>query len=174
MAKLNSQNAEAAGRESGNPPPVARTGRAKFGMIAAGIVLLAGGLFYLYFFNPVTMKAYPTCIFHRVTGLHCPGCGSTRAVHSALHGDFRKALAYNPAIVLLLAAAVGAGLYYGYLYFARRRKALPSLSAKLGKALIVALLVYWLLRNLPFEPFSWLAPHVVSQPPPDIPPEVLP
>jgi len=26
-------------------------------------------------------------------------------------------------------------------------------------AILIAVVVYWILRNLPFEPFSWLAPH---------------
>ena len=28
-------------------------------------------------------------------------------------------------------------------------------------AILVVVLLYWLLRNLPFEPFSWLAAHAV-------------
>jgi hypothetical protein len=28
-------------------------------------------------------------------------------------------------------------------------------------AILVIVCAYWVLRNLPFEPFSWLAPHRV-------------
>jgi len=49
----------------------------------------------------------PDCPFHAVTGLHCPGCGSTRATYLLLHGDVAGALAMNalvlPALVLVLA-----------------------------------------------------------------------
>jgi len=29
------------------------------------------------------------------------------------------------------------------------------------QAILVVVCVYWVLRNLPFEPFSWLAPYAV-------------
>jgi hypothetical protein len=38
----------------------------------------------------------PPCVWHRVTGLPCPGCGATRAVLSLLYGRFSAALAFNP------------------------------------------------------------------------------
>lgn len=36
------------------------------------------------------------CPFKAVTGIPCPGCGMTRAVMSALRGDFREAFRYHP------------------------------------------------------------------------------
>ena len=36
------------------------------------------------------------CPFKAVTGIPCPGCGMTRAVLSALRGDFRTAFYYHP------------------------------------------------------------------------------
>ncbi|MDR0686354.1 MAG: DUF2752 domain-containing protein [Dysgonamonadaceae bacterium] len=36
------------------------------------------------------------CLFHRVTGVPCPSCGSTRSVLFLLKGDFLSALHANP------------------------------------------------------------------------------
>jgi hypothetical protein len=42
------------------------------------------------------------CPFKRVTGVSCPGCGSTRAAMSLLHGDAAKAFAWNPMGVTVM------------------------------------------------------------------------
>ena len=59
-------------------------------------------LFILYFFNPSSSYLFPPCPFHALTGLHCPGCGSLRALHSLLHGHLIKAFGLNPLMILLL------------------------------------------------------------------------
>lgn len=41
------------------------------------------------------------CMLRTLTGIPCPGCGMTRAVLSALHGDFGAAFAYHPLWVTL-------------------------------------------------------------------------
>jgi hypothetical protein len=46
----------------------------------------------------------PPCLWHRATGLPCPGCGATRAILSLLQGRIAAALAFNP---LAACAAIG-------------------------------------------------------------------
>lgn len=43
----------------------------------------------------------PECIFLKVTGFYCPGCGATRAVSALLNFKFITAFKYNPGIVSL-------------------------------------------------------------------------
>ena len=89
-------------------------------MPAAGLAAL------LYAFEPGTDLHFLACPTFTLTGLYCPGCGSTRAVHHLLHGRWGQAFSANalllvgvPAIALL--AAVGrqvqdrarAVLFYG-------------------------------------------------------------
>ena len=38
---------------------------------------------------------FPPCLFHRTTGLWCPGCGLTRAAHALLNGHPVQAVGYN-------------------------------------------------------------------------------
>ena len=45
------------------------------------------------------------CPLKRFTGVPCPTCGSTRAVLSALHGDFAKAFALQPLVMTLVIAS---------------------------------------------------------------------
>lgn len=52
------------------------------------------------------------CLFRNGLGLECFGCGMTRALSSALHGDFSHALATNAGVAValpVLVAAVAAG-----------------------------------------------------------------
>jgi hypothetical protein len=60
-------------------------------VLAACVAILVA----LYLLNPVEHQLMPKCPFKLLTGLSCPACGFQRAVHAALHGHFREALAYN-------------------------------------------------------------------------------
>jgi len=44
------------------------------------------------------------CLFHRITGLECPGCGMTRAFHAITHGQMLEAIGYNLLSVPLFSA----------------------------------------------------------------------
>ena len=61
------------------------------------LLTLALGLFY-FFVNPLETKWMPQCIFHKITGLQCMGCGSQRMVHALLHGDLKAAFEANALI----------------------------------------------------------------------------
>jgi hypothetical protein len=62
-------------------------------LTVAGAVFLA---LYLRFGRGIP------CVFYAVTGLQCPGCGSTRSVLALLRFDFKSAFIYNPLFVLLI------------------------------------------------------------------------
>jgi hypothetical protein len=67
---------------------------------AAGAVV-AALLYVLYRYDPSTVSFYPPCVFRAVTGLLCPGCGATRAVHHLLHGDVAGAFRLNAMLLLV-------------------------------------------------------------------------
>lgn len=125
-------------------------------LAAAG--LLAGGLAYLVSHDPSTPGSYPSCLFHELTGLHCPGCGSTRAAYALLHGDLLLAIHRNALAVLLLPVLAGVVLVKAAAFC--RGRTVPELAPPPGtaKAVLWLVLAFWLLRNLPMTPFSALAP----------------
>lgn len=129
-------------------------------LIAA--VVLPTAAFVLYLFPPEAGGFYPPCPAHALTGYYCAGCGATRAAHALLHGDFAQALAYNALFVLTLPIWI---ILAGRVAFATLRGNAPplrQLSPWLVWVLIAVVLMYTLLRNLPYSPFALLAPHKLS------------
>ena len=120
-----------------------------------GVITLLS-LYYL--FNPNESGIFPKCPFHSFTGLYCPGCGSQRALHSLLHFDFAGTLDYN-ALYILGISVISYNLiveginkffgknYYNYLYH-------PKTPMFIG----IIVMIFWILRNIPLEPFCYLAP----------------
>lgn len=94
----------------------------------------------------------PSCPFHRLTGLFCPGCGTTRALHALLHGNFALALGMNPLAVV--AVTMMPALLWNTWHPHRMWMARVS-DARIWLVLVMAFAV---LRNLPWEPFIRLAP----------------
>src|SRR4051812_28859789 len=73
----------------GQPPgPVYRPRRRSASWVKLGAGALAGsaGIVVLYHFRPGVGSHYPPCPIYWATGLYCPGCGITRALHHLLHG----------------------------------------------------------------------------------------
>lgn len=130
-------------------------GRTLFLTLAAA-VLAAGGIIMLKDAEPGHSRFLPPCLLHAATGFHCPGCGSTRAVHALLNGRLAQALAYNPLLfgsfplIALLALDAARRDVRGVLSYRQRR--LLTLVA------LSSILLYFVLRNLPFEPFTALSP----------------
>jgi hypothetical protein len=117
------------------------------------------GTAILYRYNPEAGGFFPPCVFHTLTGLHCPGCGGTRCAHALVHGDLPQALAYNPLLVVALPfLAVGLLDLAGQLWTGRRlwRRRLPAWSIYVIFGVILA---YWALRNVDVYPLTLLAPH---------------
>lgn len=42
------------------------------------------------------------CLIYNIFGVRCPGCGMTRAISCAVHGNFKQALRYNWLVVFVL------------------------------------------------------------------------
>jgi hypothetical protein len=118
-----------------------------FLVIAAIIV----GAALLYFFAPGTHRFYPRCVFHSLTGLACPGCGSLRAAHNLLHGNFAAAFRLNPFVMTIVPLVLGVWLVRGDAAFSRLRP--------IWIWLIVGVIIgFSILRNLPIPPFSYFKP----------------
>ncbi len=123
--------------------------------VATGIFVVAMLVFRSL--GSVDSPWVPKCALHHLTGLHCPGCGTTRAIHALANGRFGDAIRFNPLLILGLPAILGA------ISFQRRRErrgqpAWPGLAW----TCVAVLLVYSVARNVPSPERAWLAPPAVA------------
>ena len=63
---------------------------------------LAGFALILYLLHGHTSfpfeKILIPCMFHKLTGLYCPGCGGTRAVEAFFKGKWIRSFLYHPLV----------------------------------------------------------------------------
>jgi hypothetical protein len=50
---------------------------------------------------------YPICLYRLILGKECLGCGTTRAIWSILHFNFKEAMEYNKLIVVICPLLIG-------------------------------------------------------------------
>lgn len=111
----------------------------------------------LWRFDPnVAGNPLPPCPLYALTGLLCPGCGSTRALHALLHADPLRALSMNALLVASLPVLPLMALDALGMLAAPWRARLRWLLDARGWAVLV--IGYGVLRNLPWMPFAALAP----------------
>jgi hypothetical protein len=124
--------------------------------ILSGFILLAAII--LHFVNPSNSSLYPPSPFRALTGLYCPGCGTLRALHQLLNGHILKAFELNPLMILAMPYLVYSYLCYSAPVILGQK--IPQVFIKPAWIWLTLkiILVYWVLRNIPFAPFSWLAP----------------
>jgi len=123
------------------------------------MLLLFGVIAFFYFtINPNEVDFMLKCPLYSTTGVYCPGCGSQRSLHHLLHFDFLKAAKNN---LLLLVGILGATYHYGIpIINTYLNKNLKSVFNKNKNLLLVLMFVilFWVLRNIPHYPFTLLAP----------------
>lgn len=115
-----------------------------FWWIVFVVILL---VIYFYVFDPDTNASFfLKCPFYEITGYQCPGCGSQRAFHALLHGDFQKAFRQN--ILFLLGIP-----YVGFLFLTSFNKEKYQkirgllLSSWTILAIILLALIFGVVRN---------------------------
>jgi hypothetical protein len=132
----------------------------RIALTCALVVALLAGAFVLHQYPPGEGSVYPACLLHKVTGWYCPGCGATRCVSALLHGDVASALRMN---ALMVAALPFLGIWLvqaWWSWFTKQSGKTGMLMPKwLAVTLVFVVLAFGALRNLPWAPFRWLAPH---------------
>ena len=111
------------------------------------LLIIAAAFAYLVFVN-LTRLGLP-CVFRLVTGLKCPGCGTTTMCAALLRGDIHAAFHANPFLLVTLP-----------LFFVIRQLVIsgkvkdsgsgtPAFTRFFDLAYLVALLAFGILRNVP-------------------------
>jgi hypothetical protein len=102
---------------------------------------------------------YPPCWFHLLTGLHCPGCGATRCLAALVHGDVPQAAAYNVLFLLALPYLALWGIQASMRFLRGQSVPRREVPGWVIAGIAVGIVLFGILRNLPFAPFDLLAPH---------------
>ncbi len=108
-------------------------------------------VFALSHYSPATAHWYPPCILKKIAGLDCPGCGGTRACQQLIQGHLGEAADLNLLLLFMFpVAAIGVA--------AQNVKQAKRIWKYFNKpmTILVVVLLFWLIRNLPIPPFDWL------------------
>lgn len=107
-------------------------------------VALGAAAVWIWLGNAV--PAQPFCIFHRLTGVPCWGCGTVRVMQLLMHGKVMDALMLNPLSVVACLMVVAGMVIWWVDYFCHTH-VLSSLSRKKLHPLVVVALVVLVLLN---------------------------
>jgi hypothetical protein len=120
------------------------------------LLIAAGAILLLYFFVEPKNGILPKCFFHALTGLYCPGCGVQRSFHALLNGHILNAIDYNLLFILFLPLI----MYFILAFIWGKKLSASSFIYKpfFSFAVVIVVVSFWVLRNIPVTPFSWLAP----------------
>ena len=112
----------------------------------------------VWYFDPTSAGVLPACPLYQTTGFACPGCGMTRGFHALFHGDVLTALDFNALIPVV-------AVFLGYIFVSMILVATRGRGLLFGKWNLVllwgtlgVLIVFGILRNLPYYPFTILFP----------------
>lgn len=139
-----------------SPPATWSTGPRPWVAPVASAVAAGAGCGLVAFVDPEQAGGYPLCPFRLLSGLWCPVCGSTRAVHALLHADLAAAASFNVLLLLAIPAMGYAWLAWASPRLGGPRLPRPGVAPGVWWGLLAVGLAYGILRNLPA--FSVLAP----------------
>lgn len=115
--------------------------------------LIIAGAVYLFLFEPGKTGFFLPCPFRFLTGLNCPGCGVTRALHQLLHGHFEAAFMLNPLLLLAIPFLLFALIRCSVIVMRGGVPRPNALPAPYIYAIFFIILSFWIFRNTPFYPF---------------------
>lgn len=111
-----------------------------------GAALIALGCAYLLIYLKFGF-AIP-CVFHLITGLQCPGCGTTRMIASLARLDFRSAWHYNPVVLAMSPMIVYIIVKDTVQWIKYGRTKSSKIENYIECAMVAALVIFGIVRNI--------------------------
>ena len=121
-------------------------------VVGIWLILIVSAV-YLFMFEPGRTGFFPLCPFRLLTGLQCPGCGTTRALHEIVHGHFWAAFMLNPLLLIASPFLVWAFLRYSLIAMQGSMPRKNALPAPYIYAIFFVVVGFWIFRNTPYYPF---------------------
>jgi hypothetical protein len=108
-----------------------------------------------YLFGKYT-GLYIPCVFRLVTGLYCPGCGSTRLAAALIEGRFMAAFRSNEALFLILPFLTIIFIKYLIRYIKGIQRSTTRTEKIVTGIMLAGVIAFGIMRNIPY--FSYLRP----------------
>ena len=131
-----------------------RSERLRGPLLSAATLVAASVTLHLR--DPHVSHSWGVCPLYALTGLYCPACGGLRGVNDLGNGHLGQAASSNLLLVLAIPFALVFFARWTYgAWTGREVRAVPAVPRAVEVGLLVLVLAFTLVRNLPG---SWLAP----------------
>lgn len=115
-----------------------------FWAVQAGMLCLLAGLYLAVRYGGLRVP----CLFSRLTGLCCPGCGNTRAVFACMRFDFLGALKSNLLFPLEFAYIGWVWISASVNWYRKGKFRYSSPSYWIDLSVLAAILIWGIVRNI--------------------------
>ncbi len=125
------------------------------GLTIVSTLALAALVTAVCLLRPGAASLLPPCPFHALTGLYCPGCGSTRMLYHLVHGQLGMAFRDNQLSFIMLPVVL-----YGLVrqWMKQNSEVFTRIRPAWIMAFGVIVIAFTVARNIPAQPFCKLAP----------------
>ena len=117
-------------------------------LVIVTLIMLAAAVCAVPLLLRIAERLGGICPIRMLTGLSCPGCGTTRAANAVLHGRFADALSYNYLLPLELAWLVRCWAVTARQYLDTGRPGYAPRSPAVDIVFLAVVLLWTVLRNI--------------------------
>lgn len=126
------------------------------------LLALLGAALILRTHDPMQAREWIACPAWAWLGIHCPGCGATRAAHHLLNARLLLAAQNNALLLLLGVPCIVFFVVRELLLVATGSLLLVAPPVWIARGIVVALLIFVILRNIPIENLDAIRPVETS------------